>query len=87
MARRMPKVKMDTSLEMGKLYKDKGTGYEGKLVGIAFFDSGCIQGTLERLDKDGKPEAYSFDERRLVPVEDVKEKAGGPAKAVPRPPA
>lgn len=81
---RMPKIKMETSLVMGQRYTDRTTGYEGELVAIAFYDSGCIKGTLECLDKDGKPEAYSFDETKLVPVKEAKEKAGGPSKASPR---
>ncbi len=81
-----------SDLRLGEEYRDKGTGIQGKLIAIAFFEHACERGTLRYLDVQRQVQEVSFDAPELVHV--VTEQAarqqqtGGPDRGVgarPRP--
>ena len=79
----------ETNLEFGKTYREKNTGFEGKVTGIYFYEFGCTRATLISLSQDGKFTESTFDEQALVDVESEEAVepmaiAGGPREAPPR---
>lgn len=58
------------SIEFGRKYQDRITGFAGVAVGHTTYISGCSQVLLApSVDKDGKmPEAHWFDVQRLEPL-------------------
>lgn len=54
---------------LGEQYRDVVTGFQGIDVSHHDYLQGCRRVTLERADKDGKPEAATFDEPQLVHVD------------------
>lgn len=65
--------------EMYDLLREKICGFEGKVIGIIFYDTGCTHYVIapEKLKPDGEPqEAQWYDEMRLELV-----KAEKPTKA------
>jgi hypothetical protein len=54
---------------LGERYADVVTGFEGIDTAHHEYMQGCRRVTLERADKDGKPEASTFDEPNLVHVD------------------
>ena len=57
---------------LGKILKDKITGFEGVATSKHFYLTGCAQfGIQQKIDKDGKiPDVRYFDEGRLEVVSD-----------------
>ena len=82
-----------TKYEMGDELKDIVTGYQGVVLCIAHYSTGCTHYSLQpkgKLDKEGKePLWQGFDESRLVKVgkgirfSDAKPKSG-PVPSMPR---
>jgi len=56
---------------LGKLAKDKITGFEGVITSKHFYITGCAQyGLQPKIDKDGKvPDKNYFDESRVSIIE------------------
>jgi len=79
----------NTNLEFGKEYREKNTGFVGKVTGIYFYEFGCTRATLISMDTTGKIQESTFDEQALIeletqkPVESVA-RVGGPREAPPR---
>ena len=84
---------MDQRKSMGKLARDKVTGFEGVIVGVCAYLTGCDQYGIQPPAKDGeiKPSQW-FDVHRVeivgegVRVADVSSTRapGGPARDAPR---
>ncbi len=72
---------LKTGIVMGQKYRDSITGFEGVATAVIFYLYGCTQVSLKPTTlKDGKSlEGEWYDEQRVVPVEEVKAKSGGPA--------
>jgi hypothetical protein len=71
-----------SDLVLGEKYRDKGTGLEGQLVVISFFEHACERGTLRYLDTNRQLQDASFDAPELVHVASEQaartQKTGGP---------
>lgn len=84
----MPDARM--KIELGKRYRDAISGWEGVATARYEYMNGCVRYELAAHDKDGKPEAFVFDEQQIVecatsePVE-ATARAGGPRGAAPVP--
>jgi hypothetical protein len=80
------------TIKLGKKVKDKITGFEGIVTGVASYLYGCDQYLVTPPAKDGaKVDAYWFDEGRLevigqgiLPEEVQTDKPGGPNVDCPR---
>jgi len=60
---------MQTKFQLGDVLKDVVTGYEGVVLAITHYYTGCVHYCLQsrKLDKDGKERTWeSYDESRLV---------------------
>lgn len=56
---------------LGLTYKDSITEYQGTVVAVCHYLSGCTHYYLESPELvDGKPVVEWFDDQRLTPVED-----------------
>lgn len=53
-------------IKLGDTVRDVVTGFEGVAVARYSFLYGCERLSIERSDKDGKPEECVFDEQRLA---------------------
>lgn len=57
---------MDESrIDLGSRYRDAVTGYTGVATSRTEYLQGCFRIQLERLDENGKPEGFAFDEPNL----------------------
>lgn len=74
-----------SDLIMGDMYKESGTGIEGKLTSVHFYEHACERATIRYLDKDGNVQEASFDAPELEHVESGEKpqtkRPGGPARA------
>lgn len=77
-----------SDLLLGARYRDKGTGIEGNLTSIHFYEHACERGNLRYVDRDGNVQEASFDAPELLRV-DVEppapvrqQRTGGPSRAV-----
>lgn len=59
-----------SKIELGKVVRDKVSGYEGVCTSRVEFMTGCVQYAIQpKVDKDGKlPDVVYFDEGRLEMV-------------------
>lgn len=81
-----------TDIELGKRYRDTVSGWEGVVTARYEYMNGCIRYEVSAKDKDGKPEAFVFDEQQIEAVEAAPverapaRRTGGPrdSAAVPR---
>jgi hypothetical protein len=79
-------VQIDTNgIEIGDVAKDTITGFEGTVIGITQWTTGCARASLQaRVNKDGKvPDSVGFDVLTLElvkagPRHDVDRSKGGP---------
>jgi hypothetical protein len=80
---------MDFKFSLGEVVKDRITGYDGVVMGITAYLTGCIQyGVLnQKLDKDGEIKEWRwFDQTRLVTTKKTVTKEaglGGPMPTAP----
>lgn len=79
-----------SGVELGKTYRDKDTGIQGRAVVISFFEHACERAVLEYV-KEGEIKEVGFDVPRLVEVADEEKdlmpagvKPGGPARNIGR---
>ena len=73
-------------VELGRMYKDRITGFEGIAISRTEWVYGCVRVGLQspELDKDGKPiDAQVFDEAQVVAQADASDRFVPPP---PRPP-
>lgn len=75
----------ESGVELGKWYKDKETGIEGRAVVVSFFEFACERVVLE-YTKEGEIKEVGFDVPRVVQV-DAPEKDLMPAGVKPGGPA
>jgi hypothetical protein len=63
-----------SKFDMGDTVKDDVTGYEGVVVAITHYMTGCTHASLQaKKNKEGKvPEWESFEETRMTLVKKVK---------------
>lgn len=68
--------------KLGKVYRDKVTGFVGTATGKHEYLNGCVQFTLEARVKDEgtKPEAIAVDEQQLEEVKERKAAERTPAR-------
>ena len=57
-----------SDLTLGDEYRDKGTGIQGKLVAVVFFEHACERGTLRYLDTNRQVQEVAFDAPELIHV-------------------
>lgn len=71
-------------IQLGKVYRDSHTGFEGTATARTEFLYGCVRVMLEapKLKDDGTPKEAWFDEQRLVAHSPAT--SGGPREAPPR---
>lgn len=74
-------------ITLGKRYTDSVSGWSGTATARIEYLNGCIRYELSDHDKDGKPEAFVFDEQQIVdgsaqPVTSTAT-AGGPRDNAP----
>lgn len=76
-----------SGVELGGMYRDELTGFEGRATGVYFFEFGCVRVTLEsrKLKDDGEPRQSTFDEPRLVEVTSDRPVEASAAPMGPRP--
>ena len=80
-----------SDVKVGSRYRDSGSsGFEGKCVGITFYEHGCERPILKGMNRNGEVVEYAFDapDLELVkangetrPVTLVERKTGGPHDA------
>jgi hypothetical protein len=58
----------DTTIELGRLYRDTVSGWEGTATARYEYMNGCVRVEISSHDKDGKPEAFVFDIQQVEPV-------------------
>lgn len=61
-------MKYESEVEIGHVYRDVQTGFQGVAVIVEFHQHGCTRIVLESAGKDNDLKAYAFDEVRLEPV-------------------
>lgn len=69
------------AVELGKVYRDSLTGYEGTATARFEYLYGCIRICLETCI-DGKPDERTFDEQRLT--DKPAATSGGPRPSPPK---
>jgi hypothetical protein len=59
--------KYESGVELGQMYRDELTGFEGRATAVSFWEHGCVRVVLEspKLKDDGDPRTATFDEPRL----------------------
>jgi hypothetical protein len=87
-------ITKECNFDIGDKLKEKITGFEGVVMSIAFYSTGCIHYGLltQKTKKDGTlPDWQYFDESRLsmvqqgeIDFEVKKEKPSGPGNEVPQ---
>lgn len=74
-----------SDLKLGERYRDKGTGVEGTLVALHFYEHACERGSLRFLNGQGEVIEHSFDAPELVHVETgrvaLTARTGGPTRS------
>lgn len=79
-------MKIEIGVEFDTLMRDKITGFEGIVTGIAAYHNGCNKVHLEpvKLGTDGKIiDGVWLDEQRVAPI--PKATSGGPMSLCPKP--
>jgi hypothetical protein len=61
---------MSDEIKLGEKYRDQVSGWEGTVTCRYSYMNGCVRYEVSARDKDGKPEAFVFDEQQLVPVDE-----------------
>lgn len=56
------------TVTLGNRYQDKVSGWEGIATARYEYLNGCVRYEIAFHDKDGKPEAFVFDEDQLIEV-------------------
>ncbi len=51
---------------LGQQYQDPVSGWQGTATSFHSYVYGCRRVTVSGVDKDGKPDEYTFDEPQLV---------------------
>jgi hypothetical protein len=79
--------KYESGVELGRMYRDELTGFEGRATGVFFFEFGCVRVALESrtLKDNGDPRSATFDEPRLVEVTSDRLVEASSAPMGPRP--
>jgi hypothetical protein len=78
----------ETGIEFGQTYRDKGSGFTGKPLGVFFYEYGCTRVTLVAQVAEGStaaPAEATFDEQALVDVTSGEAVESGAASGGPRP--
>lgn len=60
---------MSDYIELGDRAKDMVSGWTGIVTARHEYLNGCVRYTIESSDKDGKPEAFAFDEQQIQVTE------------------
>ena len=55
----------EQAVVLGQRYKDPVSGWEGTAIAAHSYVYGCRRITVAGVDKDGKPDEYTFDEPQL----------------------
>lgn len=64
----MSKKDKTTPVVLGQAYRDTISGFEGVAIAKTDWLHGCVRVSLEGPMVDGKEQAFTFDEQRLVDV-------------------
>ena len=72
---------VETNIEMGKMYKDKNSGFKGIAVCLSKWQYGCLRiGLQPQVKEDGKlEETQFFDEESIENIVPIKKETGGPS--------
>lgn len=77
------------SIELGRQYRDPISGWEGTATCRYEYLNGCVRVEISGADKDGKPEAFVFDQEQLVALDEPPavtakpRRTGGPQSSKP----
>lgn len=79
--------KYESGVELGAMYRDELTGFEGRCVALSFWEYGCVRVTLESrtLKENGEPRSATFDEPRVQLAETREPVKASSAPMGPRP--
>jgi hypothetical protein len=80
-------MRYDSGVELGGMYRDELTGFEGRATALYFYEFGCVRVSLEgrKLKDDGEPLLATFDEPRLVEATSDRPVEASSAPMGPRP--
>jgi hypothetical protein len=58
------------TLKLGSKARDTVSGWEGTLTARYEYMNGCVRYEVSASDKDGKPEAFVFDQQQIEMIEE-----------------